>query len=117
MAKMKMDAVVKHRFKPPTGKSHVKILVLPDVHDAPDTDTQGGADPYAWSVAMQAAQIYKPDAMVVIGDFMECTSVNSYQWSKKKRPPLEFGDRRAAQPRDAEQADIVGAQTFHQPVV
>lgn len=85
-----MASVVKHRFKPPVGKNHTKIFVLPDTHDAPKFDTQGGADPYAWSVAMQAAQIYKPDALVVIGDFMECTSVNGYQWSKKKRPPLEY---------------------------
>jgi 3',5'-cyclic AMP phosphodiesterase CpdA len=72
------------------GKSHLTGLIIPDVHDAPETDKQGGADPYAWSVMMQAIPMIKPDFVVIIGDFMECTSVNSYQWAKRKRPPIEY---------------------------
>ena len=65
-------------------------LIIPDVHWAPEYDTQGGVDPYAWDVFMQAAAIIKPDFAVMIGDFSECTAVNGYQWAKKKRPPIEY---------------------------
>lgn len=82
-------SVVEHQLK--FGKkTHLTGLILPDAHHAPKTDTQGGVDPYAWSVFMQAIPIIKPDFLINIGDFSECTSVNSYQWAKKKRPPMSY---------------------------
>jgi 3',5'-cyclic AMP phosphodiesterase CpdA len=90
MAILQPTQVKKHHLKYPAGQKNLVGLICPDVHCDIKRGTQGGVDPYAWSVFLQSAQIIKPDFMVVIGDFMECTSVNSYQWQKKKRPPLEY---------------------------
>jgi hypothetical protein len=85
-----MSQVIEHKFRFPKGQDHLKLLIVPDTHHAPPDDDQGGIDPYAWSVFNQAAELLKPDGAVIIGDWSECTSVNNYQWSKKKRPPIPY---------------------------
>lgn len=85
--------VIEHKFKFGRGvdkKSHLTGVIVPDVHCAPADDTQGGVDPYAWSVFRQSLELIRPDFCVIIGDFSECTSVNGYQWSRRQRPPLEI---------------------------
>lgn len=86
--RQKPEPVRQHRLKF-GSKRNLTGVIIPDVHWAPKGDTQGGVDPYAWDVTMQAIGIIKPDFAVMIGDFSECTSVNGYQWAKKKRPLLE----------------------------
>jgi hypothetical protein len=72
-----------------TNKDKV-IFFLPDQHYAPSGDENGGVDPGAEAVALKALQLIKPDAFYNLGDAGEWTSVSHWQWSRRKRPPLEY---------------------------
>ena len=39
---------------------------------------------------MEVLKAVKPSAFLCLGDFAEGASVSHWQWSKKKRPPLEY---------------------------
>lgn len=49
----------------------VKRLFIPDVH-------LPNHDPIAWSLMLQVAQDFKPDEVVILGDFFDCYSVSRY---------------------------------------
>lgn len=46
--------------------------------------------PAAVSCFEQAIQIVKPDGYTCLGDIMENEGASSWQWKKKKRPPLDY---------------------------
>lgn len=46
-------------------------------------------DPAVWSCVNQAIAKVKPTGYINLGDFWEGESVSSWQWKKKKRPPLD----------------------------
>lgn len=83
-------AVVDLGLKFPKGVDTLTGIILPDAHAAPDNDTEGGVDPVAWECFLKAIEVVKPDFLINIGDFGEWSSVNSYQWAKKKRPPIRY---------------------------
>jgi len=60
-----------------------RAIVTPDKH-APLHDKK------AISVVCQAIELIKPDIYVDLGDLGEWGSVSHWQWSRRKRPPLEF---------------------------
>jgi len=66
------------------------VLVCPDTHVAPAGSIEGGIDPKAESVLMQAIDIVKPDEFVHLGDVGEWESVCGYRWERRRRPPFEF---------------------------
>jgi hypothetical protein len=63
-------------------------IIIPDIHFAPLNDEQGGHDPKALTVVLKAIEIIKPSFVTFIGDIGEWSSVNHYEWAKKKRPLL-----------------------------
>lgn len=65
-------------------------VVLPDRHDAPADDTEGGVDPGAFSCAMQGIQLVKPTGVIDLGDIGEWTSVSPWQYKRRKRPPMRY---------------------------
>ncbi|MBC8552251.1 MAG: hypothetical protein H8D23_21685 [Candidatus Brocadiales bacterium] len=60
-----------------------RYLVVPDLH-IPLHDSK------YLDVVLQSIKIIKPDGYVNLGDLGEWGSVSSWQWKKKKRPPLEY---------------------------
>ena len=64
------------------------IFVLPDQHYAPAHDREGGVDPLAESVALQALEVVKPTAFVNLGDAGEFSSCNHYIHKKVGRDRL-----------------------------
>lgn len=60
-----------------------RVVVFPDVH-YPNHDEK------AFKCALNVIKEIKPTGFVLIGDFVDGTSVSHWQWSKKKRPPLEY---------------------------
>jgi hypothetical protein len=68
----------------------VRIFILPDQHYAPESDPSGKVDPDAEAVALRALRLIRPDVFVNLGDVGEWTSVSHWQWSRRKRPPLEY---------------------------
>jgi len=66
------------------------IIFCPDTHVAPEGSVEGGIDPRAESVLMQAIALVKPDRFVHIGDVGEWESVCEYRWERRRRPPFEF---------------------------
>jgi len=65
-------------------------IVCPDTHVAPKGSVEGGIDPKAESVLMQAIEIVKPGGFAHIGDVGEWESVCGYRWERRKRPPFEW---------------------------
>ena len=59
------------------------VVVFPDIH-FPHHDER------ALSCALKVLEYLKPSAFLCLGDFAEGASVSHWQWSKKKRPPLEY---------------------------
>jgi len=66
------------------------VLVIPDTHVTTPNSTEGGIDPRAESVLMQAIQVIRPNECVLIGDVGEWESVSPWQWKRRKRPPTEY---------------------------
>lgn len=60
-----------------------RYVVVPDLH-IPLHDKK------YLDVVLQAIDIIKPDGYINLGDLGEWESVSSWQWKKKKRPPLEY---------------------------
>lgn len=82
--------VVDLGLKFPKNTDTLTGIILPDTHAAPDSDDQGGVHKGAWNCFLKAVEIVKPDFLINIGDFGEWTSVNAYQWAKKKRPLIRY---------------------------
>ena len=59
------------------------VVIFPDIH-FPHHDEK------AFSCALKVLEHVKPTAFLCLGDFVEGESVSHWQWSKKKRPPLEY---------------------------
>jgi len=60
-----------------------RVVVFPDVH-YPHQDEK------AFRCALNVIKELKPTGFLLLGDFVEGSSVSHWQWSKKKRPPLEY---------------------------
>tara|TARA_Y100000593_G_scaffold24909_1_gene49597 strand:- start:293 stop:1084 length:792 start_codon:yes stop_codon:yes gene_type:complete len=60
-----------------------RAIVTPDKHFPI-------ADQPAINVLCKTIEIVKPDIYVDLGDIGEWASVSTWQWKKKKRPPLEY---------------------------
>ena len=60
-----------------------RVVVFPDVH-YPNHDEK------AFKCALNVIKEIKPTGFLLLGDFVDGTSVSHWQWSKKKRPPLEY---------------------------
>jgi hypothetical protein len=65
------------------GKVTKRGIITPDKH-FPLHDQK------AINCVIKAIKIIKPDFYVDLGDVGEFSSVSSWQWKKKKRPPLEY---------------------------
>jgi len=60
-----------------------RYVVVPDLHIPLH-------DPKYLDVLFQAIQIVKPTGYINLGDIGEWDSVSTWQWKRKKRPPLEY---------------------------
>ena len=60
-----------------------RVVVFPDIH-FPNHDEK------ALKCALNVIKAVKPTAFLLIGDTIDGESVSHWQWSKKKRPPLEY---------------------------
>jgi len=60
-----------------------RVVVFPDIH-FPNQDEK------AFKCALNVIKAVKPTGFVLIGDAIDGESVSHWQWSKKKRPPLEY---------------------------
>lgn len=60
-----------------------RVVIFPDIH-FPNQDEQ------AFKCALKVIQAVKPTAFLLLGDTVEGASVSHWQWSKKKRPPVEY---------------------------
>lgn len=65
-----------------TKQRLAKVLFVPDSHH-PYVDEE------AWNVMLQAAKGFKPDVVVVLGDFIDCYQISAHQKDLKKRPSFE----------------------------
>ncbi len=65
-----------------TKKRLAKVLFVPDSHH-PYVDEK------AWSVMLKAAHGFKPDVVVVLGDFIDCYAISAHQKDLKKRPSFQ----------------------------
>jgi hypothetical protein len=63
-------------------------VIVPDIHAAPLDDINGGVDNSALNCLIKSIKIIKPDFITYIGDLGEWSSVNHYEWDKRKRPLL-----------------------------
>jgi len=70
----KLQQILKQRL--------AKVLFVPDSHH-PYNDEQ------AWNVMLEAAKGFKPDIVVVLGDFIDCYAISAHQKDLKKRPSFE----------------------------
>ena len=59
------------------------VVVFPDIH-FPSHDER------AFKCALNVLKIIKPSAFLLLGDTIDGASVSHWQWSKKRRPPLEY---------------------------
>ena len=60
-----------------------RVVVFPDIH-FPNQDER------AFKCALNVIKAVKPTGFLLIGDAIDGESVSHWQWSKKKRPPLEY---------------------------
>ena len=60
-----------------------RVVVFPDIH-FPNQDEK------AFRCALNVIKVVKPTGFLLIGDAIDGESVSHWQWSKKKRPPLEY---------------------------
>ena len=60
-----------------------RVVVFPDIH-FPNHDEK------AFKCALNVVRTLKPSAFLLLGDVIDGASVSHWQWSKKKRPPLEY---------------------------
>ena len=60
-----------------------RVVVFPDIH-FPNHDEK------AFKCALNVIKAVKPTAFLLLGDAIDGESVSHWQWSKKKRPPLEY---------------------------
>jgi len=60
-----------------------RVVVFPDIH-FPNHDEK------AFKCALKVLKEVKPTAFLLLGDAIDGESVSHWQWSKKKRPPLEY---------------------------
>ena len=60
-----------------------RVVVFPDIH-FPNHDEK------AFKCALKVLKEVKPTAFLLLGDVIDGESVSHWQWSKKKRPPLEY---------------------------
>ena len=60
-----------------------RVVVFPDIH-FPNHDEK------AFKCALNVIKAVKPSAFLLLGDTIDGESVSHWQWSKKKRPPLEY---------------------------
>jgi predicted phosphodiesterase len=70
----KLQKILKQRL--------AKILFVPDSHHP-------YVDEVAWSVMLEAAKGWKPDIVVVLGDFIDCYQISAHQKDLKRRPSFE----------------------------
>lgn len=59
------------------------VVVFPDIH-FPSHDER------AFKCALNVLKTIKPSAFLLLGDTIDGASVSHWQWSKKRRPPLEY---------------------------
>ena len=59
-----------------------RTLIIPDTH-APYHDE------LAWQTMLAAARVYKPDIIVLIGDFVDCYAVSAHPKSPERRSSLQ----------------------------
>ena len=59
------------------------VVVFPDIH-FPSHDEK------AFKCALNVLKTIKPSAFLLLGDTIDGASVSHWQWSKKRRPPLEY---------------------------
>lgn len=64
------------------GPAVSKIMVCPDVH-VPYQDE------LAWSTFLRAAEVVRPDALVIIGDFADCLSVSFHSKTPERKISLK----------------------------
>ena len=67
-------------WEPPAELS--RVLIIPDVH-RPDHDKR------AWELVLRAGRAFKPDKIVVLGDFADFYSVSSFDKNPKKASDLK----------------------------
>lgn len=67
--------------KKPVKKELQKILFVPDTH-VPYEDVR------AWKLMMQAMKEFKPEIIVILGDFLDCYTISDHQKDLKQRPTL-----------------------------
>ena len=60
-----------------------RVVVFPDIH-FPNHDEK------AFKCALNVLKEIKPTAFLLLGDTIDGESVSHWQWSKRKRPPLEY---------------------------
>ena len=60
-----------------------RVVVFPDIH-FPNHDEK------AFKCALKVLKEVEPSAFLLLGDTIDGESVSHWQWSKKKRPPLEY---------------------------
>ena len=64
-------------------KIRERVVVFPDIH-FPNHDEK------AFKCALNVIKTLKPTAFLLLGDTIDGESVSHWQWSKRKRPPLEY---------------------------
>ena len=60
-----------------------RVVIFPDIH-FPNHDKK------AFACALNVIKEVKPTAFLLLGDTIDGESVSHWQWSKKKRPPVEY---------------------------
>ncbi len=60
-----------------------RVVVFPDTH-FPNHDEE------AFKCALKVLEKIKPDIFLSLGDIVDGESVSSWQWKRRKRPPLEY---------------------------
>jgi predicted phosphodiesterase len=76
-----------HSGMSPSGCATTRILVCPDAHHP-------FVDQLAWRTFLAAAREWRPDVLVIIGDFIDCYSVSSH--TKDPARKVHFSDELAA---------------------
>lgn len=67
----------------PPGKPLARVLFVPDVH-------RPYHDKRAWATMIKAMQLFKPDKIVVMGDFGDCYAASSFVKDPRRKSDLKW---------------------------
>jgi predicted phosphodiesterase len=81
-----------------------RILFVPDSHHP-------YADMRAWRTMLKAARVFKPDRVVVLGDFLDCASISHH--SKDPTRVAGFQNEVNAANRALDDLERLNAKNYH----